>query len=561
MHWLLLLSFIGIESFVALLVVKAIALLPRVWLRWSTWALLAIVSSFFLGIGAVGTVQVLLRGWGDDWRAIFSCDSPFPTMRLLVLASGFAFPFFLTITGAVGLTRTRQEPRRPRVNPGDFRRPFTGLFVASLVFVALLIGNDIAACRSLRALTAAATARAFEVVPPACSPEQNAADYYQVPHHQQESFAQLPDQRFPDNLDELRNPAWTAYLSANAVTADRVRSGTALGCCRFGTEWNNPSALADSPELHDVSRCATLLLAEGHRALLDGDDRLGFLNAMALRRLAEQVSRDPRALAQVLAAKCEACSASLLEHCLYVRRPTQEEVTSLIRPGFEFRAAMERSFAWQEAEACRGVCDTYLGEANDGEPAGPRRYPVWLTANPVSRLLFAGDDLAAIPQLFSRLRGRAGSSYSAVHSPEESTQSLMHQTPRSWLERTGLATSRAIPSTMALFGVYYRADAARAAADFAILLTHETDVENLSPAEVDAFVPTSRRPIDPFAGEPLHVAVADGGLIIYSLGMNCQDDGGAEDAGSASRGDMAFCLGKSFLQRRLLKSANDYAGP
>jgi hypothetical protein len=45
MYWLVLLSFIGVEFYLALVIIKVIACLPRPWLRWTTWALFWIVKN------------------------------------------------------------------------------------------------------------------------------------------------------------------------------------------------------------------------------------------------------------------------------------------------------------------------------------------------------------------------------------------------------------------------------------------------------------------------------------------------------------------------------------
>jgi hypothetical protein len=48
------------------------------------------------------------------------------------------------------------------------------------------------------------------------------------------------------------------------------------------------------------------------------------------------------------------------------------------------------------------------------------------------------------------------------------------------------------------------------------------------PGRLDALVPTHFQtlPVDPFSGAPLVYRVTDDGFIVYSLGLNQQDDGG-----------------------------------
>ncbi|MDH3976175.1 MAG: tetraspanin family protein [Deltaproteobacteria bacterium] len=65
--------------------------------------------------------------------------------------------------------------------------------------------------------------------------------------------------------------------------------------------------------------------------------------------------------------------------------------------------------------------------------------------------------------------------------------------------------------------------------------------------------------IDPFDGKPLKIKAVDGGLILYSIGRDMVDDGGAELVSDEKKGflfvkkkgDITFLLGKIFKERRL----------
>ena len=73
------------------------------------------------------------------------------------------------------------------------------------------------------------------------------------------------------------------------------------------------------------------------------------------------------------------------------------------------------------------------------------------------------------------------------------------------------------------------------------------------PATLDALVPDfmAEIPRDPFDGHPLKMFAREGGLILYSVGPDQTDDGGAEYDRTKETGDLTFCLGSAFEERRL----------
>jgi hypothetical protein len=63
------------------------------------------------------------------------------------------------------------------------------------------------------------------------------------------------------------------------------------------------------------------------------------------------------------------------------------------------------------------------------------------------------------------------------------------------------------------------------------------------PGELDELVPDylGAVPKDPYNGHPLHYALRDGEIIIYSVGRNLVDDGGLDEGGHGDP-DVVFVL-------------------
>jgi len=98
-----------------------------------------------------------------------------------------------------------------------------------------------------------------------------------------------------------------------------------------------------------------------------------------------------------------------------------------------------------------------------------------------------------------------------------------------------------------------RADARHRLANLALAVTAYKLKNNKYPAKLDDLVPAhiSAVPVDPFDGKPLRMTVADGGPVLYSVGPDGKDDGGAElDKSEGKTGDITFCLGPAWQIRR-----------
>jgi hypothetical protein len=97
-----------------------------------------------------------------------------------------------------------------------------------------------------------------------------------------------------------------------------------------------------------------------------------------------------------------------------------------------------------------------------------------------------------------------------------------------------------------------RAEANVACTALALAAAAHQAARGAYPVDGSALVPEfiARVPMDPFSGEPLRLLPQEGGLIIYSVGPNGVDDGGAELDLVRKSGDLTFVLGSAYAARR-----------
>ena len=81
------------------------------------------------------------------------------------------------------------------------------------------------------------------------------------------------------------------------------------------------------------------------------------------------------------------------------------------------------------------------------------------------------------------------------------------------------------------------------------------------PADLESLIPKflDQIPIDPFDGKPLKTVSEPGSLIVYSVGIDAEDDGGREEEADdyvhdrGENGDITFCFGKAYDERRRIE--------
>jgi hypothetical protein len=106
----------------------------------------------------------------------------------------------------------------------------------------------------------------------------------------------------------------------------------------------------------------------------------------------------------------------------------------------------------------------------------------------------------------------------------------------------GLFTSILAPSLSRAFDTLARVEAIDACAQVAVAMTRYRLDHGTLPSHLDDLIPAylAAVPMDPFDGHPLRLAIRNGNWIIYSIGPDGIDDGGAEM--QQGKGDVIFTL-------------------
>jgi hypothetical protein len=559
MTWLMLILLAAGEASIALLLLQWIIRWRWTWLRWVAWLAAAIVSS---GAGLIVYPLVLSKFRPNDlWltrQELLSLQAPYPTYRayLFVVCASFAF-FWIVLGLSSGLRRGDAGLKLIRREVSFWRSMQMALGVGiCLVLVAVI--NDRLICWRIRQLRDRGRELASSLTPPPCPPDQNAAAVYLTLGGQIDG-AQQKLRLVDGNLLSLQSDECTKFFAENEEVAVKLRRAAALPHCRFDADFTNASILQEHPEFQQLNACIHFLFLQGHRALFDGDADQGIANIVALRQIARQLTEDPRESAFYAAISACNKTASLLEHLCYVRQPTEGEVARISANSDDLWNRLEKLFSWLEAKAYFGVADDYFGLAIDEKekkfPGLPLALPIELAR---MRMIYAPDDLRALPPIYPKIREFVRLSYDELlGGAAKEREPLWRQVKRAG---GGHLMNNWLDNDMIFFRSAQVVDMRQRLADFGLTMVQR----NLAPAIRDRgasdVIPASERPIDLFDGQPLRIITADGGVVIYSVDVYGGDDGGTEGIPASVAGrylrDMTFCIGEAYRVRRL-KSPED----
>src|SRR5207248_435663 len=158
------------------------------------------------------------------------------------------------------------------------------------------------------------------------------------------------------------------------------------------------------------------------------------------------------------------------------------------------------------------IRDIYvMGDVQKPNPAVPGHGAVLAVSLFLSRLLFAGDDIAAVPLYFAELKQEAGL-------PDvEYAKSCANFANQRFMTRGSIVCDRLLYIIDTLRVERARISAARSLSYLALQISSLDLLPAIVRDGADKAVPPDTRPLDPFDGQPLKIAVRDGGVVVYSV--------------------------------------------
>jgi hypothetical protein len=437
---------------------------------------------------------------------------------------------------------------------------------ATGVFVSILAA-DRQVVKSLQGRRQEARAVMAEAERPPLARENNAATLYERALADMRQETDLPEwSEYVGKADfDVQDAAVVEFLHAKQRMLERLQHAAMVSECQFPPSANSPDAFHRSLNADLEWICEWLLLDARARAA-QGDWRRCWERFLAVDGVIRHLGQSTKTDWQDTSHHIEYKRYRTLEAVLALKALSRDALGDAFpiqaRPR-RYRDAFHRALAVEHA----GVEDTTAGiviQDPDAYRAIGRRLPRHRSsAGPFLRVYFWQDDLSFGSRSVRRLCGALGEPFvpdAFAFDVIDDVWPISHIGMRAkTIELLQLDETRT-ENAFQVDALASLSDLARAAEGFRLLHgSYPTSLNDLVPEFIDQV------PLDPYGGAPLRAIVADGGLVLYSVGWDGEDNGGRETLSRDENqkpllSDWTFCLGGTFQARRIAPRAAEVVG-
>ncbi|HEY2584644.1 MAG TPA: hypothetical protein VGI81_02640 [Tepidisphaeraceae bacterium] len=459
--------------------------------------------------------------------------------------------FIACLIGAIVIlvrAARRPDPGMPRAAASwPAGRLALGLAAVIAIDTMTLWNMDLAVRAEAANLRTEAGALLLSVAPPQVEDDRNAAVLYEKAFARMQADKTLSDAGSPLEADrpDLRGPSVAQLLARHAATLRLLREATAMPVCRFEHDYARPSITMLLPELSRIRSAGRLLSLDARHASATGDSGTAIAEVNALFRLARAAGSEPIIVSQLVGIALDGLGIEVLEDVLpHVRQSGELGELHIGDPASVARST-RRSLQGEEAFGLSVFSDLAAGRLTVQQLVGSMEGQ-------------AGADVAALPPLSLLMRVfvmpsdvRAYQQYiescqAKAEGPFVRTTDQDREAARSAAGH-GLLTTIIMPALDRFLLQAAEGQALHAAAWTGLAADRYRLDHGSFPASLDALVPQylDDVPIDPFDGGPLKLSVRGDECLIYSIGPDRKDDGGAPFDHQKKTGDLVFTIRSS----------------
>jgi hypothetical protein len=467
----------------------------------------------------------------------------------LVVPRTFSFLLSWAVALAVGVAVVLVRGWR---GAGAEAWPLGRLAIALVVVVVLdciTVSNmDLAVKVRLAALQAESGARILALTPPRPAERDNAAPVYQ------EAFEALtPPDRLPSPWKE-KSAVWfdpdarfdfddkdlAEFLRHQQRGLAMLRKAAAMPTCSFERDYFASGDLL-LPELQQMREGAAVLSLDARSKARRGDARGALVDVAALFGMARHAN-EPILIALLVSAAIDRVGTIALEDVLAHATPKPEDLARLPLREVSYRQALRRSIQMEEV-----ALGLPLVTATGGGPGGGSKWlgkiidppGQWVLDSPFYRIFFLADDLAAYRRYMKAFQDLAARPYAEAREDWERVNDDIRAH-----RGGGILSSLVLPAVHKVADRAARTDATHRLAQAALAAESYRAKTGKLPARLEDLAPDylPRVPADPFDGKPLRLKRDGKDLVLYSVGPDGTDDGGAPWDEASRRGDLVFRL-------------------
>jgi hypothetical protein len=360
-----------------------------------------------------------------------------------------------------------------------------------------------------------------------------------------------------DGAFNADDPALRKFLDIQRPAVALLLEGSSRPECSFEHDYIWPSMNMLLPELTDVRTAGWVLVLDARVRAADGDIRGALERLNAVLRLGDHVGREPTIINVLVGAAMDGIAFTWIPRILAPFAVDEEALGAIRLPedSVSYRKRFRQALRMEEAFALATICDIAEGRVEGLSWPVPEGSWLFLALGSLYRVFLLPEDVAAY-------RSTIGSYQDLILLPyPESNEGAKAVEERFRGGTRGLFTGMIAPALSGALRYAPEGDARRAClAAYLAVLRYRAQTGGHYPTTLDDLVPglLPSVPIDPFDGKPLRYrreGLARGaeqaadrpaeGFVIYSIGRDGKDDGGAPYDGSEGTGDIAIRWGGS----------------
>jgi hypothetical protein len=341
---------------------------------------------------------------------------------------------------------------------------------------------------------------------------------------------------------DLKSKEFLAFLQGQQAALSLLREGAAKPGCWFERDYFQ--GFGGFPDLRQFQRGTTLLAYDALASANRGDGRQALQDVAAIFGIARQL--DEPGLGSLLESiDIEEKGLRVLQDVLERAPPKKEDLELVsLHPSEPYRRMLHRAMQMDEA-----VGLSYFGmlsteplphflltlESRDGNKESPFLAAVF--GSSFYRVYMLADDLEDYRRHMSEVQ-------ELCRRPQYQTIAAITAFEQRSRRKHGILTHLISPALDLCLMRVAMGEAVHRLSRLGLAATAYRLKHGKFPASLEAMCPElmPRIPVDPYDGKPMRMKTDGTDLLIYSIGANLKDDGGAEDPRRSFQDDIVFRL-------------------
>jgi hypothetical protein len=454
------------------------------------------------------------------------------------------------------------DAERTSVAAADWPRGKLAVVLAAVaVLHSMTFWNmDLAARQQIAALRVEAGAVGRSVAPPSIPDRDNAAIIYQQAFEAMgqpnpsgswqwdEKLVKAWNEKWTNwhdtmRLDfDLRDPQLRGFLARQAPAIKLLRQAAAKPDCSFDRDYGRPDISMLIPELSPLRMAANLLSLSAMCDASDGNYRQSVEDINAIFSIAAHIGRDPLLISALVSMAVDHIGIDSLQVVLEYNRVPAEDLAAVKLSVASYQTMLGRAFRTEETFRLTTCGQIAMGRYSIGEitnmsGGGVVQVLPNLISPAVYRVFFLGEDIAAQSRFALKLEETVHQPYWKVKDRLGGFDHQLSSNPG------GIITALMMPALNRTLESAATAESRRDMARVALAILGYREKNGQFPEELDDLVPDfiATVPLDRFDGKPMKLKRTDRDLVVYSIGPDMIDNGGAP-MDKEKTGDITFTL-------------------